>query len=81
MATTYVVLREVDGVPPYDVTGYIEAGRTEANTPTQARRLVAETLPEEDVDAGVILHAVPARNWDGGKGREQAETTRRIRSA
>jgi hypothetical protein len=42
---------------------------------------VAETLPPEDVDAGVILIAVPARNWRTGRGTSKAETTRRIRSA
>lgn len=85
MATTYVVFEEnpagrLDGADEQRAF-YAIVGRFEASTPTQARRLAAETMPDDAVDIGVVLHAVPARNWDGGRGKEQAETTRRIRSA
>jgi len=84
MATTYVVLQEAsdgNGFDP-DVTGYriVEEGVEAANA-EQARRKVAERLPGGEVELGVTLIAVPARNWRTGRGTLKAETQRRIRPA
>ena len=81
MATTYVVLREwAAGREDGTVVHTIVATAVAANA-DQARRLAAEGLPVEEVDDGVTLIAVPARNWKTGRGTLKAETQRRIRSA
>lgn len=77
----YVVLRETDdnygeGHPAY----YFEQ-EVDATSAEQARQRVANILPPADVDKGVTLIAVPARNWRTGRGTLKAETQRRIRSA
>jgi hypothetical protein len=78
MATTYVVLLE-QGAPEdglYGVADEIEAANAE-----QACRKVAGAMSDEQLERGVTLRAVPARNWDGGRHTLKAETQRRIRSA
>jgi len=52
----------------------------EATNAEQARRKAAEGMDDADVERGVTLIAVPARNWRTGRGTLKAETTRRIRS-
>lgn len=81
MATTYVVLREwaadrEDGTLVHTLIGEVEAANA-----TQARIRASAVLPDEEVDDGVTLIAVPARNWKTGRGTLKAETQRRIRSA
>lgn len=79
MATTYVVVRAI--TRGEDET-YTLVARVEATNAEKARRIVAEEeIPGNDLEAGVTLIAVPARNWDSGRGTLKAETTRRIRSA
>ena len=87
MATTYVVLCEVDdGSNGEGVTSYFVVGVVQAATPKQARELAAESA---DLGAGIVeqlekdgakFRAVPWRNWSGGYGTVKAETQRRIRS-
>jgi len=80
MATTYVVLQETD-CSDYDTPVYVVIGEVEATNAMQARVRASVRLPETDVDKGVTLIAVPARNWRTGRGTLKAETHRRIRSA
>ena len=84
MATTYIVLREVDTVPSRENGAnpvyHVVAGVEAANA-AQARVLAAKQIPDVEVDAGVTLIAVPQRNWTTGRGTLKAETQRRIRSA
>jgi hypothetical protein len=81
MATTYCVLHE-DGHEVEDgiVATYSVVKEVEALNAGQACRKVAEQYPESDLDGGVTLIAVPARNWNGGRHTLRAETTRRIRA-
>ena len=82
MATTYVVLREWPAGREGEKIVYIVVEQSlEANNAEHARRRAAERLPAEEVDDGVTLVAVPARNWKTGHGTLKAETQRRIRSA
>lgn len=78
MATTYVVF----GVVNADEEIFRVVGSANAASADQARRLVAENMPDEELSGdGVALYAVPLRNWRGGRGTVKAETTRRIRSS
>jgi hypothetical protein len=81
MATTYVVLREVDGFDPAvtDVTGYIEAADAVlANNAQAACRRVADEMTDDELAGGVTLIAVPARNWTSGRNTFRAETQRKL---
>ena len=82
--TTYVVLREsTDENGNSNGNFHVVAEDLLANNAEQARRRVAETIPDSALDNGesVSLVAVPARNWKAGRGTLKAETQRRIRSA
>lgn len=81
MATTYVVLREWPADREGEKIVYIVVADAVAANADQARRLAAEGLEEADLDTGVTLVAVPARNWKAGRGALKAETQRRIRPA
>ena len=82
MATTYVVLEETVGttVGGADAVWHMVLDTVEATNAEQARRKAAEGMDDADVERGVTLIAVPARNWRTGRGTLKAETTRRIRS-
>jgi ectoine hydroxylase-related dioxygenase (phytanoyl-CoA dioxygenase family) len=81
MATQYVVLQETNGFE-HEVTGYLVVDdAVEAPNAATARRKVAEDMSETELDGGVTLIAVPARNWKTGRGTLKAETQRRIRPA
>jgi len=82
MATKYVVLEvggnadgAVDPLETFAVVANVEAANAE-----QARRMAGEDIPDEQLEKGVDLIAVPERNWRTGRGTLKAETTRRIRS-
>jgi hypothetical protein len=87
MATSYVVLREDedDTIERTTVVGggpiYFAETVMEAANAMQACRKVAEDMSETELDGGVTLIAVPARNWNSGRHTLKAETQRRIRSA
>ena len=83
MATTYVVLEvggntdgAMDPIETFAVVTTVDAPNAE-----KARRMAAEDLPDERLEEGVDLIAIPERNWRTGRGTLKAETQRRIRSA
>jgi len=80
-AREYVVLH--GGVNNENATEklYEVIGTVEAMSSDQATRKIAETLPDDQLERGVTLIAISARNWNSGRHTLKAETTRRIRSA
>jgi len=82
MATTYVVLRETDSYyGEHERLLSYPVATVEAANAAQARVLASKELPDDVLDEGVTLIAVPERNWRSGRGALKAETERRIRSA
>lgn len=71
--TEYVVLRAIAD------NGWREVTRVTAHSAMHARKqAAAQHLDAGELDQGVDLRAIPARNWDAGAGHMKAKHETRI---
>jgi hypothetical protein len=77
--TSYVILRATGnnyGGEQHPEFYLASKAPVEAASAEHARRKFADELPDADLDTGVELFAVPARNWSSET--YKAETKRRV---